>query len=76
MKRILDYKKEVKKKIQLSFVHNRMYIAIPYNKGLFEPKLFGDIVDFSNVEEYYNDLKLVLDLVDDLNLNTRIWTKE
>ena len=29
-----------------------------------------------NVEEYYNDLKLVLELVEDLNLNTRIWTKE
>jgi hypothetical protein len=53
-----------------------MYVAIPYSKGLFEPKLFGDIVNFSNIEEYYNDLKLVLNLVEDLNLNTRIWLKE
>ncbi len=76
MRRILDYKVNCKKNIQLSFVSNRMYVAIPYSKGLFEPKLFGDIVNFSNIEEYYNDLKLVLNLVEDLNLNTRIWLKK
>jgi len=34
--------------------------------GLFQ------ITDFDSVEEYYNDLKLVLELIEDLNLNTRI----
>ena len=75
MDRILVYKKNCNKNIQLSFVSNRMYVTIPYSKGLFEPKLFGNIVDFSNIEEYYNDLKLVLKLVDELNLNNRIWSK-
>ena len=64
------------KKIQLSFVSNRLYVAIPYAKDLFEPKLFGDIVDFKHIQEYYNDLNLVINLVETLNLNTRIWTKE
>ena len=52
------------------------YIAIPFNKSLFEPKLFGEIVGVGNVKEYYSDLLLANDLVDDLNLNVRIWSKE
>ena len=76
MKRILDYKIKSKKNIQLSFVSSRLFVAVPYGKDLFEPKLFGEITDFESVEEYYNDLKLVLELIEDLNLNTRIWTKE
>ena len=76
MKRILDYKIKSKKNIQLSFVSSRLFVAVPYGKDLFEPKLFGEITDFESVEEYYNDLKLVLALIEDLNLNTRIWTKE
>ena len=76
MKRILDYKIKSKKNIQLSFVSSRLFVAVPYGKDLFEPKLFGEITDFESVEEYYNDLNLVLELIEDLNLNTRIWTKE
>jgi len=76
MKRILDYKIKSKKNIQLSFVSSRLFVAVPYGKDLFEPKLFGEITDFESVEEYYNDLKLVLELIEGLNLSTRIWTKE
>ena len=76
MKRILDYKIKSKKNIQLSFISSRLFVAVPYGKDLFEPKLFGEITDFESVEEYYNDLKLVLELIEDLNLNMRIWTKE
>ena len=76
MERILSFKKQTKKKIQLSFVDSRLYVTVPYSKNLFEPKLFGDIVNFDHIKEYHNDLSLVLDLIQTLNLNTRIWTKE
>ena len=76
MKRILDYKIKSKKNIKLSFVSSRLFVTVPYGKDLFEPKLFGEITDFKSVEEYYTDLKLVLELIEDLNLNMRIWTKE
>ena len=76
MRRILDYKIKSKKNIQLSFISSRLFVVVPYGKDLFEPKLFGEITDFESVEEYYNDLKLVLELIEDLNLNMRIWTKE
>ena len=76
MERILSFKKQTKKKIQLSFVDSRLYVTVPYSKNLFEPKLIGDIVNFNHIKEYHNDLSLVLDLIQTLNLNTRIWTKE
>jgi len=76
MERMLSFKKQTKKRIQMSFVDTRLYIAVPYRKNLFEPKLFGDIVDFKNIQEYHDDLNLALDLIQTLNLNTRIWTKK
>ena len=76
MERILDFKNQTKKNIQMSFVENKLFVVVPYRKNLFEPRLFGDIVDFNHIQEYYNDLVLVLDLVKTLNLNSRIWTKD
>ena len=76
MENILAFKKHTKKNIQLSFIDSRLYVAVPYSNDLFEPKLFGDIVDIKYINQYYNDLNLVLELVKTLNLNTRIWTKE
>ena len=76
MERMLLFKKQTKKRIQMSFVDTRLYVTVPYRKNLFEPKLFGDIVDFKNIQEYHDDLSLVLDLIQTLNLNTRIWSKK
>ena len=76
MERIVSFVEKSKKKIQLSFVDSRLYIAIPFSKSLFEPKLFGEIVGIDNVKEYYTDLLIANDLVNDLNLNVRIWSKK
>jgi hypothetical protein len=53
-----------------------VFVAISFTRNLFEPKLFSSLIDFENVREYYDDLALAVDIVDDLNLNTRIWSKE
>ena len=76
MERILSFKKQTKKSIQLSFIDSRLYVTVPYSKALFEPKLFGEMIDFSDVQEYHNDLGLVISIAETLNLNTRIWTKK
>ena len=76
MERILSFKKQTKKNIQLSFIDSRLYVTVPYRKALFEPKLFGEMINFSDVQEYHNDLSLVISIAETLNLNTRIWTKK
>lgn len=42
---------------------------------LFEVEL-DTSMDWGNVEKYYEDLYLGLGIIDDLNLNTRLWSKE
>ena len=76
MEKILSFKKQTNKNIQLSFVDRRLYVAIPYSKALFEPRLFGDMINFSDIQEYHDDLNLVISIAETLNLNTRIWTKK
>jgi len=76
MDRILSFKKQTNKNIQLSFVDSRLYVTVPYSKALFEPKLFGEMIDFEDIQEYHSDLNLVIGIAENLNLNTRIWTKE
>ncbi len=75
MQRILDYKKKTKKGIAFSFVENRLYCAIPEYLDLFEPALFEPF-DFGFIKNTYDPLKLYTDLVDDLHLNIRIWSKQ
>jgi hypothetical protein len=75
MKRIVDFQEKTGKRIYLSFVGSKVFVAIPYQKDLFEPRVFRTILDFAPVQKYFEDLKLVVGIVDDLNLNTRIWTK-
>jgi hypothetical protein len=53
-----------------------VFVAVSYTKNLFEPRLFRTILDFELVQEYFEDLQLAIGIVDDLNLNTRIWSKQ
>ncbi len=73
MKRILDYKNRTKKSVFLSFIDNKLFFAISYYKNLFEPKLFMTLLNFNLIKEYYEDLELTIRIVEELNLNTRIW---
>jgi len=76
MKRIVDFQKKTGRRISLSFVGSRVFVAVPYRRDLFEPRVFRTVLNFAPIQEYYEDLQLAVDIVDDLNLNTRIWTKK
>ena len=75
MRRIVDFKKKTKKDIHLSFVGSKVYVAISYVRDLFEPRVFQTLLSFEPIQQYFEDLSLAIGIVDDLNLNTRIWTK-
>lgn len=76
MRRILDFKNKTGTKIYLSFTGSKVYVAVPVNRNMFEPKYFSSTHDFGPILEYYQDLSFAVGIVEDLNLNTRIWTKE
>jgi hypothetical protein len=75
MERILQFKRKTGKRIALSFVGSKVFVAVPYTKNLFEPRLFSTLLDFGPIAQYFEDLQLAMGIVEDLNLNTRIWTK-
>ncbi len=75
MKRIVEFRKKTGKRVYLSFVGSEVFVAIPYRRSLFEPPVFSKVTSFKNAQHYYEDLKLAIGIVDDLNLNTRIWTR-
>jgi hypothetical protein len=76
MKRIVDFKRKTNRRIYLSFVGSMIFVAVSYNEGLFEPRIFRTMLDFKPIQEYFEDLALAIGIVEDLNLNTRIWSKD
>lgn len=75
MRRILALKQKFGSRLFLSFLHSRVYIAISSTKNRFEPTIMSPL-DMSLIREYKEDLELIVGVVEDLNLNNRIWTKE
>ncbi|MBN1132307.1 MAG: DUF3137 domain-containing protein [Bacteroidales bacterium] len=76
MQRIMAFRQKWKTRIYLSFRDSNVYIAIPLNKNLFEMRPFKTVANYSFMEKNLRFLILLTDIVEDLNLNTRIWTKE
>ena len=58
-----------------SFVDTNVYVAIPISDALFEPSVFSEN-DYNRLGDYYNTVHIVFDIIDELNLNLRIWNKE
>lgn len=96
MQRIKDFRAKTGKDVFLAFKNSGMYLAIPYERSLLEPKGVGkehfseylkagkstkevmneESPDESHIDEFFTDLHFIFGIVDDFNLNTRIWTKK
>jgi hypothetical protein len=76
MERILQYREKVGVPVLFSFVNSYIFVAIPSKRNLFEPNLLKNLTDFNCVKTYFEDLALLIGVVEDLNLNTRIWSKQ
>ena len=75
MERIINFKKVVGVPVVFSFVGSRVYCAISFKEALFEPKIFRSNINFDDVKQMYELFKINETIIQELNLNTRIWTK-
>jgi hypothetical protein len=79
IRRIVEFRKKTDSPLRLSFIASRVFVAIPTAHNYFEPpSLFAPadkLLDPSTLAQYFDELKFALAVVDELNLNTRIWTK-
>lgn len=76
MARIMAFRKRTDCPVSLSFVHGHLHVAITHRKNLFEPRLRKTLLDEQMAQDFLQDLMLVVGIVEDLDLNTRIWSKQ
>ncbi|MBN1769344.1 MAG: DUF3137 domain-containing protein [Prolixibacteraceae bacterium] len=76
MEALVNIYKQYKRRMHLSFIGSRVYVAMSFKKDLFEPKIFSSGVKYEDVEFMYNLFMVNATIIHELNLNTRIWTKE
>ena len=75
MQKLLNYKKRSKHPLYVSFIGGNIYIAIAYNKDLFEPSVFHSLLKYKIAMEYLGTLHLAVGVVEELKLNQKLWSK-
>ncbi len=75
MEAIVNLSKTYNLKMKFSFRGAKVYCAIPMKKDMFEPTVKRGI-KYEDIEEFYMILSLIETIITEMNLNTRIWTKE
>lgn len=75
MEHILEWQNKIDRPIMLSFVDNKLYIAIVDPDGVFDLGFSQNVLKTDVVGKMYTDLQYCFDLVQDLRLNVKIWGK-
>lgn len=75
MSRLVDFRRQMGQPVHISFLGGYVHIAVNPGKDLLEPSIFSG-VNFDTCRQLLQDLSLVLGIVSELNLNTRIWSKQ
>lgn len=75
MERILAIHQTTGRQVCLAFVDNLAFVAIEYGRSLFEPSI-KETTTFAALEEMAEHFRLAELVVRELDLNTRIWTKD
>lgn len=73
MERILLLKRKIDKPIMLSFNKSKLYVAIPHTFGFLQLEDDKNLQTSNALETIYNDINFAIGIVEDLNLNTKIW---
>ncbi len=75
MEAIVNLHKTYHLKMKFSFTGSKVYCAIPMKKDMFEPTVKRG-VRYEDIEAFYMILSLIETIITEMNLNTRIWSKE
>lgn len=75
MEQLVKLRNEGRKNIRLLFENDHVVIAFPKPCGWLEPPTFGRLHKMQVLENILLELITVISIVEELDLNTRIWTK-
>lgn len=74
MERVLKIKNYFKKELNFAFLDSKIYIYLEFNYDSFEPKLHNSLIGENSILEIYEkNILEILNLVEELNLNNKIW---
>lgn len=76
MEAIVNIYNKYKRRVHFSFIGSRVFVAMSFNKDLFEPRILKSGVRFEDMEQMNEQFNLIQTLIHEMNLNTRIWTKD
>lgn len=76
MEKLLELNAYANSTISVSFIFSNVYIAFPLNHNYFEAPIFKSLLNADVLEKDLNILRLMRHVVEELDLNTRIWTKQ
>lgn len=76
MERLCELNKRCSYTISVSFFDSSVFIAFPLNKNYFEPPVHKTLLDPNLLEEDTEVIRFMYGIIKDLDLNTRIWTKD
>ncbi len=76
MEAMLHIRKTYNGYVYFSFIGSQVYVALYNKKDMFEPRIFGSGVRFEDVLLMSEQFRTIQTIVRELNLNTRIWTKQ
>lgn len=66
---ILEYKKTTDKDIFVSVVSDDIYIAVSESNDILEPNFFRSNASFELVKEFFEDLMLIIAIIEDFDLH-------
>lgn len=76
MEALVNINNQYKRPMHISFVGSRVFCAFSFNENLFEPNIFKSGANFDDIAMIYQLFMLNATIIQEMNLNIRIWTKE
>jgi hypothetical protein len=61
--------------VSVSFRGANIYIAIAYDKDMFEPSVFHSLLKYKIATQYIETLHLAVGVALELKLNQKLWSK-
>lgn len=76
MEHLLELDRKFPGEITVSFNDSNVILAIPDRTNHFEATVWRSMLDKERLRQEFSTILSLISIVNDLNLNTRIWTKE
>ena len=76
MERMLALKKRFNRPVYFSFINSNVNFAVALRGKQLEPTVLRSLDNRKIIDSYFGLLNDMIAIVDELNLNTRIWTKQ